>query len=298
MSLVINTNLSALTAQRQLASSSKGLNSSLQKLSSGYRINSAKDDAAGLRISETLRTQIRGNQKALQNVQDGTNMLNIVEGSYSNIEDGFQRMRELLVQAANDTNSNTERQAIDQELGQLKTNITQIAESTAFNNKNLMRGSYSNFRIQLGANSASANNTLNIASVLAGASFGAFVISAGSVGNGANYVSAFGRKGTITTSGQTYSKIQQLINLVDTAISTVGERRALIGAYQNRLEAASQNINIRVQNFSASESAIRNVDVATESSNMTRFQILQQAGVSILSQANASSQLALQLLRG
>lgn len=288
MSLVINSNLSALAAQRQLGLSSAGLNSSLQKLSSGYKINSAKDDAAGLRISETLRTQIRGNQKALQNTQDANNMLNIIEGSYSTIQDSLQRMRELAVQAVNETNSSSERQAIDQELTQLKTNITQIAESTTFNGKNLLRGSYSNFRIQVGANAASANNTINIASVLSKASYGNLV-SAGST---------FGKNGTVTTSGRSYGNLQQLISTIDAAISKVGKRRSAIGAYQNRLDAASQNISIRVQNYSASESAIRNVDVASESSNMTRYQILQQAGVSVLSQANSSSQLALSLLRG
>ena len=307
MSLVINSNLSALTAQRQLGISTMGLQSSLQKLSSGYKINSAKDDAAGLRISETLRTQIRGNQKALQNVQDGTNVLNIAEGSYSTITDSFQRMRELLVQAANDTNSSTERNAIDQELNQLKTNITQVANSSTFNGKNLLTGGLTNFRIQLGANSASTNNTLNAGSAFASAVYNAFVYSvqtayshkvASGGANAANGSTAFGRKGTINTSGRTYSQIQQLINLVDAALSKVGQRRALIGAYQNRLDYAAQNLNIRIQNFSSSESTIRNVDVATESSNMTRYQILQQAGVSVLAQANSSSQLALQLLKG
>ena len=288
MSLVINTNVGALSAQRNLASSSMALNNSLQKLSSGYKINRAADDAAGLRISETLRTQIRGSQKGLQNLQDGNNMLNIVEGSYSTIQDSLQRMRELVVQAANDTNSNTERQAIDQELAQLKTNITQVSESTAFNGKNLMRGSYSNFRIQLGANSASANNTINIGSIQQKASYGVLV----SAGGG------FGANGTITTSGRSYGQMSKLIDALDAAISKVGVRRALIGAYQNRLDNAAQNTSIRIQNFTASESAIRNVDVATESSNMTRFQILQQAGVSVLAQSNNSSQLALQLLRG
>ena len=288
MSLVINSNVTVLAAQRQLGISSAGLQSSLQKLSSGYRVNNAKDDAAGLRISETLRTQIRGNQKALQNVQDGNNMLNIIEGSYSTIQDNLQRMRELAVQAVNDTNSSTDRQAIDQELTQLKNSINQISESTTFNSKNLMRGSYTNFRIQLGANSASANNTINIASVLSKATYGNLV-SAGST---------FGKNGTVTTSGRTYGNLQQLISTIDAAISKVGQRRSSIGAYQNRLDAAAQAISIRVQNYSASESAIRNVDVATESSNMTRYQILQQAGVSVLAQANSSSQLALQLLRG
>ena len=288
MSLVINTNLSALSAQRQLGISSMDLNKSLTRLSSGYKINRAADDAAGLRISETLRTQIRGNQKALQNIQDGSNMMNIIEGSFSTIQDSLQRMRELVVQAVNDTNSNTERQAIDQELNQLKTNITQISESTAFNGKNLMRGSYSNFRVQLGANSASINNTLNIGSVMAKASYGILV----SAGGG------YGANGTITTSGRSYGQISKLIDALDAAISKVGTRRALVGAFQNRLDYAAQNVNIRIQNFSSSESTIRNVDVATESSNMTKAQILQQAGVSVLAQANSSSQLALQLLRG
>ena len=307
MSLVINSNVTVLAAQRQLGISSVGLQSSLQKLSSGYKINRAADDAAGLRISETLRTQIRGNQKALQNVQDGTNVLNIAEGSYSTITDSFQRMRELLIQAVNDTNGSNERQAIDQELTQLKTTITQIASSSTFNGKNILTGALTNFRVQLGANSTSANNTINMASVFASAVFNAFVYSVKTAyshlavsapSQAANGSTAFGRKGTFTTSGRTYSQIQQLINLVDGALSTVGRRRALIGAFQNRLDAATQAIGIRVQNYSASESAIRNVDVATENSNMTRYQILQQAGVSVLSQANNSSQLALQLLRG
>lgn len=287
MPLVINTNVSALNAQRNLNTTTMRLGQSLEKLSSGYRINRASDDAAGLAISEKLRSQIRGFETASKNAQDGDGMLNIAEGSLGIIQENLQRMRELVVQAANGTNSNSEKASIDKELTQLKSNIDQVANSTGFNGLNLLTGSNKTLKLQIGANSSATNDTLNIGSAFATTKYSVLV------GGGSGY----GNLATITTSGASIGSLQSLIGNVDRALTAISTRRAVIGAFSNRLESVVSNINIKVENISAAESRIRNVDVAKETSNMTRFQILQQAAVSILSQANQAPQLALSLLK-
>jgi flagellin len=286
MGIVVNTNVGSLNAQRLLGMNTMNLGKSMEKLSSGFRINKASDDAAGMQISEALRSNIRGNNKALDNVQDGINMMNIVDGAMGTITDSLQRVRELAVQGASDTLSTTQRSAITQEVRQLVTDITRIADSTEFNGKKLMDGSVSAFKLQVGNESASATNSINLASIGGVNPFAGLAgdnLALGSTGLSAN----------VSTAGSALN----LISKIDTALGTVNQRRAAVGAMTNRLENTAKNLAISTENLSASESRIRNVDVAKESANLTKNQILQQASSTILAQANQAPQLALSLLK-
>lgn len=283
MPINVNTNVQSLNAQRLLSQNTMSLNKSLEQLASGFRINKASDDAAGLQISETLRSQIRGSEKANDNVQDGINVLNTADGSLSTITDNLQRMRELVVQGANDTLGVDQRSAINKELLQLTNDIDRIAKATEFNGKKLF-SSVTTYNIQVGAESASATNVLNIGS--ANSALG--TLSKTSLGIGSGTVVAFSVRASTSALAA--------ISKIDIALQRVGNRRASIGALTNRLSSASQNLAISIENFSASESRIRNVDVAKESATMTKNQILQQAAATVLSQANQAPQLALKLL--
>lgn len=282
MPLVINTNTTAMNAQRHLTNNTNALGKSMERLASGFKINKASDDAAGLQISENLRAQVRGSQKALANVQDGINVLNIADGGLAVITDNLQRMRELTVQAANDTYSAAQRTAIEGELDQLALEITRISDSVEFNGVSLLNGSNANFIIQLGANET-ANDELDLATAGAANPFGDIDATALGVQDAAIVVT-------------TNANAQTSIGLIDTALDTVNTRRSTIGALTNRLDSAGQNLMTAIENLSASESTIRNVDVAAESANLVRSQILQQASASILAQANQSPGLALSLL--
>ncbi|MGE0201178.1 MAG: flagellin [Candidatus Melainabacteria bacterium] len=283
MPMVVNTNVISMTAQRHLGINTNMLNKSLEKLASGYRINRAGDDAAGLMISETLRTQIRGSKKALDNVQDGLNMLNIADGAFQTIQDSLQRIRELTVQSANDTYATAQRTAINGEIEQLRADITRIANSVMFNGVPLIAstGAPTNFFLQVGANSSAVNDRIDI-------------------------IGALGDTTAVTGLALTsaadviinHSSAQNYISVIDTSLSTLGSKRATLGAMINRLEAAGANLGIAIENFSSSESRLRNVDVAAETAEMTRNQILQQASATVLTQANQVPQLALQLIRG
>jgi flagellin len=284
MPINVNTNVQSINAQRLLSKNTMGLNKSLEQLASGFRINKSSDDAAGLQISEVLRSQIRGSEKANDNVQDGINVLNTADGSLSTITDNLQRMRELSVQGANDTLNIDQRSAINKELKQLTADISRIANSTEFNGKKLF-SSVTNYKIQVGAESASATNVLDIG----GTNSALGTLQATSLG--------LQNAGAVMQVGVgTNASALRAISKIDTALQTVGNRRASIGAMTNRLSSASQNLSIAIENFSASESRIRNVDVAKESANMTKNQILQQAAATVLSQANQAPQLALKLL--
>ena len=283
MGLVINTNVSSLIAQRKLSNNTQMVNSSFEKLSSGLRINRASDDAAGLNISENLTTQIRGNQKALSNAQDGVNVLQIAEGALNVISENLQRIRELTVQAANDTNSSTERKAIAMEVKARLDDIDRIANSTRSNNINLLDGTVSTFRLQIGANSDLTQDTLSIST--------AFQKSTSS---------SLGISGTITvTSAGVFndnSAARGFLDQIDTALGQVLTRRSQIGAIQNRLQSTIENISIAIENFEATNSRIRDLDIASETAKLTKNQILQQSALGILSQANQAPNLAMRLL--
>ena len=285
MSIVVNTNVQSLNAQRVLSSNTKSLGKSLEKLASGYRINRASDDAAGLQISESLRSQIRGSQQANNNVQDGINLLNTADGAFETITNNLQRIRELVVQGGNDTLAPQQRSAINSELLQLATDVTRIANSTQFNKINLLDGSKSTLKLQVGANYVSTTDVIDIGAnnIFASAS--------------ASSLGLFSAGALQTKVGSNASALKSL-SIVDAALQTVQNRRAAIGALTNRLDGASANLSISVENFSSSESRIRNADIAKESANLTKNQVLQQASAQILGQANQTTQLALSLLRG
>jgi flagellin len=286
MGLILNTNVPSLVAQRNLLNNSRAVQSSFEKLSSGLRINRAADDAAGLNISETLKTQIRGNQKAVANAQDGVNILQIAEGALSVIGENLQRIRELTVQAANDTNSSVERRAIVLEVQSRLDDIDRIAESTRSNNLNLLDGSQTTYLLQIGANSDPDQNTLDIGTVLARSSASALGITNGTI------VSA--------TAGGIYgsnTNARAFLDLVDTALENLFTRRSEIGALQNRLQSTIESLSIAVENLQSTNSRIRDLDIASESAILTRNQILQQSALSVLSQANQGPTLALQLLQ-
>ena len=287
MSIVVNNNIASLIAQRNLQANSSNLVKSIERLSSGYRINRASDDAAGLSISENLRGQIRGNKQAINNIQDGINMLQIAESSLSVINENIQRIRELCVQAANDTNSSVEKDAILCEVDARLEDIDRISKASKFNNIKLLDGS-NTVTLQIGASSELSTNTITIEnSVLARATVSCIGTSVANP-NGI----------TLTATGATWSSngIRLYMDVLDDALSDITTRRSNLGAYQNRLESALDNINVTNQNIQNAESRIRDLDIAQETANMTKCQILQQASASVLAQANTLPQIALKLL--
>jgi flagellin len=279
MAINVNTNVSSINAQRNLESNTKAYNTSLERLASGFRINRSADDAAGLQISETLRTQIRGSKKAQENAQDGINVLNIADGAQGVVQDNLQRVRELTVQAANDTLATAQRSAIATEINARRDDIDRIASSTKFNGVSLASSSApTSFKIQLGPNSSSTNDSIDVVSGL-----GSISTSSGGL--------------NVTTANvSTATAAQAYLDVVDTGLANLNTKRAALGSLSNRLETAIQGLSVNIENLSSSESRIRNVDVASESAALTRNQILQQAATSILGQANQAPQLALSLI--
>ena len=274
----INNNLMAMNTHRQLGVNNAAAGKSIEKLSSGFRINRAGDDAAGLSISEKMRAQVRGLNMASKNAQDGISLIQTAEGALNETHAILQRMRELAVQAANDTNVSVDRTAIQNELTELKNEIDRIADTTTFNEKKLLDGSLSatdsavNF--QIGAD-CGVSMKLNIA----GMSSGALAVS--SVANCvASYVDA-----------------TKTIDTVDKAIKAVSAERSRLGANQNRLEHTIKNLDNASENIQAAESRIRDVDMAKEMMEFTKQNILQQAATAMLAQANTAPQSVLQLLR-
>ncbi len=271
MGLRVNNNIAAFNAYRNLNTTDGAMNKSLEKLSSGLRINRAADDAAGLAISEGLRAQIGGLKMAVRNSQDGVSVVQTAEGALTETHSILQRMRDLAVQAANDgALSDADKAKADEEFQALKAELTDISSKTTFNGTKLLDGSYSSKSFQVGAN---AGETLAV-----------------TVGNMS--ASALGASGNVSSA----SSASASINDMDAAIKSVSTERAKLGATQNRLEHKINNLNATVENLTASESRIRDTDMAQEMLSFTRSQILSQAGTAMLAQANQSSQGVLQLL--
>ncbi len=274
MAFTINTNVASLNAQRNLGKSQNLLNRSMQRLSSGLRINSAKDDAAGLAISDRMTSQIRGLNQAVRNANDGISLAQTAEGALQESTNALQRMRELAVQASNGTNSTADRTSLQQEFNQLQQEIQRVATTTQFNGKNILNGSMKSAIFQVGANKGQTVT---------------FSIAAASVGKlGVN---------SATISIGTFADAQKAISAVDGAVGCIDKLRGKLGAVQNRFESTISNLANISENLSAARSRILDADIAQETSNMTKMNILQQAGVSILSQANQSPNLALSLLQ-
>jgi len=268
----INNNLMAMNAHRQLGINTAAQSKSLEKLSSGYRINRAGDDAAGLAISEKMRGQIRGLQQASKNAQDGISLIQTAEGALNETHDILQRMRELAVQAANDTNVDADRSAIQEEITALTAEVQRISTATEFNTKQLLAGGIDSAVIHIGAN---AGQTLKITIADSGES-------------------ALGIDGISVTAQATAN---EAITTINDAISTVSTNRAKLGAIQNRLEHTIKNLDTGAENLQASESRIRDVDMAKEMMVFTKQNILNQAAQAMLAQANQAPQGVLQLLR-
>ena len=271
MGLRINTNVSALNTSRVLRRSTSELNSSLERLSSGLRINRAADDAAGLAIAEGFRSQVRGTQVAQRNAQDGVSLVQTAEGSLSETTNILQRIRELAVQAANGTQSTNNRAALNNEVQQLLQQIDDIAEDTEFNGIRVL-SSAQTVTLQAGPN---PSQTLVVS--VNGAKTNDLGVSTVAISSVALAVSA--------------------ISTVDIAIQSVSTLRSTLGAFQNRLSFTINTLAIQEENASGSESAIRDADIAGETIKFTRNQILVSAGTSVLAQANTVPQTALQLLR-
>jgi flagellin len=276
MGLRINTNTASLNAQRNLMGSKLGLDKSLERLSSGYRINRAGDDAAGLAISENLRAQIRGLKQASRNASDGVSLVQVAEGSLNEISSILIRLRELSVQAASDTIGPVERQFLNVEYDQLVSEIDRIADGTEFNGTQLLSGTGSILDFQVGT-----RNDPNIDRL----SFDASKADANSAALGVNLSSVADK-----------ASAQNALSSIDSAIVSVSAMRADFGAIQNRLQSTISNLAVSVENMSAANSRIRDVDVAEETAELTKNNILLQAGSSVLAQANQSANTALQLL--
>ena len=282
MSLRINTNTDAFNAYRNLSVTQGQMSKSLEKLSSGFRINRAADDAAGLAISEGLRSQVGGLKVASRNAQDGISVAQTAEGALNESHAILQRMRDLSVQASNDGGlSDDAKNNLNSEMTQLKEELTRIADTTEFNGTKLLNGSY-NGGFQVGANTGDSDK-INIK-----------IETAPDSGTG---FSAEGLELSEISLGSDGGDPKAAIDAIDTAIKTVSSARADLGAKQNRLEHTVNNINVATENFSASESRIRDTDMAQEMMNMTRSQILSQAGTAMLAQANQGGQGVLSLLR-
>ncbi|MEJ5867314.1 flagellin [Pseudokineococcus sp. 5B2Z-1] len=277
MGFQINNNVAAFNAYRNLSVTQNSVSSSLEKLSSGLRINRAADDAAGLAISEGLRSQVGGLKVAARNAQDGISMVQTAEGALGTTHSMLQRLRDLSVQAANDTNSDKARTNIDTEAKQLVAELDRIGKSTSFNGTNLLDGTATSVNFQVGANSDATVNAIVVD--LSSASVTGVATALG----GLDFSDAAGAQAAIGT--------------IDTQIETISTARANLGAVQNRFESTIKNLNVSIENLTASESRIRDTDMASEMVSFTKSQILSQAGTAMLAQANQMGQGVLSLLR-
>lgn len=299
--MIVQHNMPAINTNRQLRITNNNLAKSTEKLSSGYRINRAGDDAAGLSISEKMRGQVRGLNQASRNAQDGISLIQTAEGALGEIHNVIQRMRELTVQASNDTNVSADRYAISKELNALASEVSRIAHMTEFNTMKLLDGTFSDKVLQVGANSLQLI-AISIASV-----------DATSLGiDGANVAGSVHVNYTAMAAGQSAqefgavlandegingSSITPLIGVVNNALSFISAQRSDLGAIQNRLEYTVSNADNQAENLQAAESRIRDVDMASEMVKYAKDTILQQAGQSMLAQANQQTQGVLSLLQ-
>ncbi|WP_269517642.1 flagellin N-terminal helical domain-containing protein [Alteromonas sp. BMJM2] len=282
MSMFVNTNVSSLNAQRQLFDVSNSLNTSFERLSSGFRINSAADDAAGLQISDRMTSQVQGLNQAVRNANDAISLSQTAEGALSETTTALQRIRTLAVQSQNGINSSADRVALQKEVSALRTEISRISTTTQFAGVNILSGDFS-ASFLVGAN-AGQTISVNLSSPS--------LTRAGVTGFGASGLGITGANVDVLTTGNASGILAKL----DTAISAVGGLRADLGALQNRFQSTIRNLSNISENVSAARSQIKDTDFATETANLTRNQILQQASTTVLSQANQRPQAALQLL--
>ncbi|MGC4059447.1 MAG: flagellin [Aquabacterium sp.] len=281
MPSVINTNLLSLNAQRNTSVSQMSLSTSMQRLSSGLRINSAKDDAAGLAIAERMNAQVRGMNVAVRNANDGTSLAQTAEGALGKVSDSLQRMRELAVQARNATNSSSDKDSLNKEFQQLSAEIKRVIGGTTFNGQTIIGSNAGAKNFQIGANTTS-NDTITVTT--------------SNMNNDASITAVTGA-GTKIDSTQTAANIKTVIDNIDGAIDRVNSERAMYGATQSRFDSVISNLQVSVENQTAARSRIMDTDFAAETANLSRAQILQQAGNAMIAQANQLPQQVLSLLR-
>ncbi len=275
----INTNVMSLNAQRNLASTGASLATSMQRLSSGLRVNSAKDDAAGLAIAERMNAQVRGMNVAIRNANDGISLSQTAEGALGKVGDSLQRMRELAVQARNSTNSDEDKDSLDKEFQELAAEIDRVLGGTTFNGKAILGADAGSLTFQVGANTTT-NDTISITTTDLTQDTTISAVTGATIDNTADATA-----------------LASVIDDIDTALDTVNSQRATFGASQNRFDAVISNLRVSVENQSAARGRIMDADFAQETANLSRTQILQQAGTAMIAQANQSPQNVLSLLR-
>jgi flagellin len=298
MPQTINTNIVSLNAQRTLNASQSSLATSMQRLSSGLRVNSAKDDAAGLAIAERMNTQVRGMNVAIRNANDGISMAQTAEGALGKLAENLQRMRELTVQARNSTNSNSDKDSLNKEFDQLGQEIWRIVNATTFNGKPILAdtsGLPQTFQI-------GANTTTNDSIAINAMDFTSANDPTDSTGGTPNPIVTMLGTGTspfpmLIDNTADFTTLGTVIDTIDTALDSVNNARAVYGATQSRFEAVISNLQVAVENQTAARSRIMDADFAQETSNMSRAQILQQAGNAMVAQANQLPQQVLSLLQ-
>jgi len=278
MPQIINTNLQSLNAQRNTASSQSSLAVSMQRLSSGLRVNSAKDDAAGLAIATRMDAQIRGSNVAIRNANDGISLAQTADGALSKITDSLQRMRELAVQARNATNTTADKNSLQKEFGELAKEINRVIGGTTFNGKHILAGQAGTQTFQVGANTTT-NDRIDVATT--------------NLTSDSTITAVTGSSVTLSAAG---SVIDSVINNIDKALDTITDQRAVLGASQNRFDAVIANLQVAVENQSAAKSRIMDADFASETAGLSRAQILQQAGTAMIAQANQLPSQVLSLL--
>jgi flagellin len=288
MPQTINTNIISLNAQRNLNMSQSSLSTAMQRLSSGLRVNSSKDDAAGLAIASRMETQVRGMNVAIRNANDGISLAQTADGALGQLTESLQRMRELAVQARNATNSDDDKDSLDKEFGELAKEIQRVLGGTTFNGKAILAGSSGTQTFQIGANTTT-NDTIDITTT--------DLTTDSTITNVAGTDNTGASRAVIDHTTST-DDIATVIGNIDTAINTINSQRATLGASQNRFDAVISDLQVAVENQSAAQSRIMDADFAQETAALSRAQILQQAGTAMVAQANQMPQQVLTLLKG
>lgn len=292
MPIIVNTNMSALKTQRNLTNATNNMNKALERMSTGYKINSAKDDAANTFIATNLDVQVRGSKVAKSNISTAANMLSIAEGDLDVIHDNLARIRDLTVQASNGIYDNNSLTAIESEVQARLAEIDRVAAASNFNGLNLLDGTLEaagGVRLQVGANAAEATNSITMeAALFETASTGA---------DGLNIELTGGGVDTLTNEFKTPDGAAAYLDKLDAAITTINTRKAAIGSTGNRLDAATDSLTTTIENLTAAHSTIMDADIAEEAANFTKYQILQQTSSSLLVQANGLPSIALSLIQ-
>jgi len=287
MPQTINTNIASLNAQRNLNASQSSLATSMQRLSSGLRVNSAKDDAAGLAIAERMNAQVRGMNVAIRNANDGISLAQTAEGAMGKVSDALQRMRELAIQARNASNSDQDKDSLDKEFGELAKEIQRVLGGTTFNGKKILGAASGTQAFQVGANTGSDDTIDVVTTNMTTASEITTVAGTDNTGAGRAKIDSTANTSTLGT----------VIDDIDDAINKVNGERATMGASQSRFDAVVSTLQINIENQSSARSRIMDADFASETANMSRASILQQAGNAMVAQANQLPQMVLTLLR-